>query len=105
MVPSPRRLPHPISRSLSRRRRLILGEEKEPEVNQRGLGRRRPFPQGDQRFESVSLQRRVCLTSTFHGYRRKGPALAGSVSLDETRERDVLATSGLTLAAFLCPAL
>ena len=57
MVPSPRRLPHPISRSLSRRRRLILGEEKEPEVNQRGLGRRRPFPQGDQRFESVSLQR------------------------------------------------
>src|ERR1700730_5992523 len=53
------RLPHPISRSLSRRRRLILGEEKEPEVNQRGLGRRRPFPQGDQRFESVSLQRGV----------------------------------------------
>jgi hypothetical protein len=38
---------------------LILGEEKEPEVNQRGLGRRRPFPQGDQRFESVSLQQRV----------------------------------------------
>src|SRR6266446_1443528 len=60
MVPSPRRLPHPISRSLSRRRRLIPGEEKEPEVNQRGLGRRRPFPQGDQRFESVSLHRRVC---------------------------------------------
>src|SRR6266404_5958149 len=59
MVPSPRRLPHPISRSLSRPRRLILGEEKEPEVNQRGLGRRRPFPQGDRRFESVSLQRGV----------------------------------------------
>jgi hypothetical protein len=67
MVPSPRRLPHPISRSLSRRRRLILGEEKEPEVNQRGLGRRRPFPQGDQRFESVSLQRGVCCEPDFRG--------------------------------------
>src|SRR5438132_8991434 len=31
----------------------------------------------------------------------KGPAFAGSVSLDETRERDVLATSWLALAAFL----
>src|SRR6266436_4922242 len=67
MVPSPRRLPHPISRSLSRRRRPILGEEKEPEVNQRGLGRRRPFPQGDQRFESVSLQRGVWCEPDFRG--------------------------------------
>ncbi len=80
---------------------MILGEEKGPEVDPGGLERRRPFSRGDQRFESVFLRRRVCLTSTFHGYRRKGPALAGSVSLDETRERDVLATSGLTLAAFL----
>jgi hypothetical protein len=31
----------------------------------------------------------------------KDPASAGSVSLDETRERDVLATSRLALAAFL----
>ena len=31
--------------------------------------------------------------------RRKDPAFAGSVSLDETKERDVLATSRLALAA------
>src|SRR4029077_17434980 len=47
----------------------------------------------------------VCLTSAFHAYRRKDPAFAGSVSLNETRERDVLATSRLALAAFLWPAL
>jgi len=52
-------------------------------------------------FESPFLRHGVCLTSAFHGYRRKGPAFAGSVSLDETRERDVLATSRLALAAFL----
>src|ERR1700730_10896978 len=77
MVPSPRRLPHAISRSLSRRRRLILGEEKEPEVNQRGLGRRRPFPQGDPRFESVYLHLRVSLSSHFcaiAGTARAAPA-------------------------------
>ena len=35
----------------------------------------------------------------------KDPAFAGSVSLDETRERDVLAPSRLALAAFLRQAL
>ena len=35
------------------------------------------------------------------GYRRKTPGFARSVSRDETRERDVLATSRLALAAFL----
>src|SRR4029077_14800166 len=52
-------------------------------------------------LESGSLPRPVCLTSAFHAYRRKDPAFAGSVSLDETRERDVLAQSRLALAAFL----
>ena len=52
-------------------------------------------------FESASLQRRVCLASAFHAYRRKDPAFARSVSLDVTRERDALATSRLALAAFL----
>ena len=33
--------------------------------------------------------------------RRKGPAFPGSVSLDETREWDVLATSELVMASFL----
>jgi hypothetical protein len=66
-----------------------------------GRSRRRRLCSGDQGFESAFLQRRVCLTGAFHGYRRKGPAFAGSVSLDETRERDVLATSRLALAAFL----
>jgi hypothetical protein len=59
------------------------------------------FLGGDQRFESPSLRQGVCLTGAFHGYRRKGPAFAGSVSLDVTRERDVVATSRLALAAFL----
>ena len=60
-----------------------------------------PVLGGDRQFESVFLRRGVCLTGAFHGYRRKDPAFAGSVSLDETRERDVLATSRLALAAFL----
>src|ERR1700730_3046839 len=89
MVPSPRRLPHPISRSLSRRRRLILGEEKEPEVNQRGLGRRRPFPQGDQRFESVSLQRRVRCEPDFPLFFGRSLAQAGAVA--ETKKDAVAA--------------
>jgi hypothetical protein len=38
---------------------VIFGEEKRPEVYQRGLERRRLFYGGDQRFESPSLQRRV----------------------------------------------
>ena len=51
-------------------------------------------------FESGSLQRRVSLTGVFGGSRRKSPAFAGSVSLDVTRERDVLARSRLALAPF-----
>src|SRR5207342_2564712 len=53
-LPFPRRPPHTISRSLSRRYGLIIGEEKKPEVDQRGLERRRPVPRGHQRFESAS---------------------------------------------------
>ena len=54
----------------------------------------------DRWFESGSLRRRVYLTGVFGGSRRKSPAFAGSVSLDVTRERDVLARSGLALASF-----
>jgi hypothetical protein len=61
----------------------------------------RAASEGDQRFESFFLRRRVSLSGTFHGYRRKGPAFAGSVSLHETREWDVLATSRLALAVSL----
>jgi len=57
----------------------------------RGTGGSNPSPSAG---ESV-------LTGAFHGYRRKGPALAGSVSLDETRERDVPAPSQLALSRFL----
>ena len=57
--------------------------------------------QRDRWFESGSLRRRVSLTGVFGGSRRKRPAFAGSVSLDVTRERDVLAPSRLALAAFL----
>jgi len=56
---------------------------------------------GDRGFESPFLRRRVCLTGAFHGYRRKRPGFAGSVSLYETREWDVLATSRLVLSPFL----
>ena len=56
---------------------------------------------GDRQFESVFLQRRVSLTGVFGGSRRKSPAFAGSMSLDVTRERDVLARSRLALAPFL----
>ena len=36
----------------------------------------------DRGFESLFLRRGVYLTGAFHGYRRKGPAFAGSVSRD-----------------------
>jgi hypothetical protein len=55
----------------------------------------------DQQFESAFLRRPVCLTSAFHAYRRKDPAFPGGVSLEETRERDVLAMSWLALVDFL----
>jgi hypothetical protein len=57
--------------------------------------------EGDRWFESGSLRQGVCLTGAFHGYRRKAPAFPGSVSLDETRERDLLAMSWLALVDFL----
>src|SRR5438309_905347 len=60
-----------------------------------------PVLRGDRQFESFFLRRRVSLSSAFHGYRRKGRAFAGSMSLAGTRERDVLATSRLALAASL----
>jgi hypothetical protein len=60
---------------------------------------------GDRGFESLPLRQEVCLTGAFYGYRRKRPGFAGSVSLDETRERDALATSQPALAPFLCQAL
>src|SRR6266850_574977 len=62
---------------------------------------RRQSREGDRWFESGSLRRPVCLTSAFHAYRRKDPAFAGSVSLDETREWDAPAPSRLALAGFL----
>jgi hypothetical protein len=55
----------------------------------------------DQWFESGSLQQPVCLTGAFCGYRHKRPAFAANVSLDETRERDMLASNRLAFAFFL----
>jgi len=55
---------------------------------------------GDGFAPDSPLQRRVSLTGVFGGSRRKSPAFAGSVSLDVTRERDVLARSRLALAPF-----
>jgi len=66
-----------------------------------GTWHRPLFLTRDRWFESGSLRRPVCLTGAFHACRRKDPAFPGSVSLDETRERDVLAPSRLALAAFL----
>jgi hypothetical protein len=45
----------------------------------------------------------VCLTGALHGYRRKRPGFAGSVRLDETRERDVLARSRLAFGLRRAP--
>ena len=56
----PPELPEP-TRSASRAprgNRLFLAQEKEPNVDQRGLERRRPLAR-DQRFESVLIRRRV----------------------------------------------
>jgi hypothetical protein len=60
-----------------------------------GTWHRPLFLTRDRWFESGSLRRRVSLTGVFGGSRRKSPAFAGSVSLDVTRERDVLARSRL----------
>src|SRR6267378_2377989 len=46
----------------------------------RSLFRKAPRLRGDRQFESVFLRQGVCLTSAFHGCRRKGPVFAGSVS-------------------------
>jgi hypothetical protein len=69
----------PKSRSLRRNGRCRRGE--------RGSLETSPIP-GDRGFESLLPRRRVCLTGAFHGYRRKRPGFAGSVSLYETREWD-----------------
>jgi hypothetical protein len=55
----------------------------------------------DRRFESLLLQRPVCLSGAFRGYRHRGPAFAANVSLDETRERDMQASNRLAFAFFL----
>src|SRR5882762_846697 len=81
--------------------RLILGEEK---------GRRSirvvakdavPFHGGTSGSNPVCSASQSVLTGAFRGCRRKRPGFRRSVGLDETRERDVLATSRLALAAFL----
>ncbi len=64
-------------------------------------GETNSFEGGTDGSNPLSSAGESCLTSAFQGCRRKGPAFAGSASLDETRERDVLATSRLALAAFL----
>ena len=61
--------------------------------NERRAATEAAFLTRDRWFESGSLQRRVSLTGVFGGSRRKSPAFAGSVSLDVTRERDVLVGS------------
>ena len=66
-----------------------------------GTWHRPLFLTRDRWFESTSLRHGVCLTGARHGLQGKGPAFPGGVSLDETREWDVLATSRLVLASFL----
>ena len=58
-------------------------------------------PTRNRKFESISPRRPVCLTGAFRGYRHRGPAFAANVSLDETRERDMLASNRLAFAFFL----
>src|SRR5258708_4961225 len=58
-------------------------------------------PRGDRGFESCPLRQPVCLTGASHGLHTLRRGFRGSMSLDETRERDVLATSRLVSAYFL----
>ena len=56
---------------------------------------------GDRWFESTSLRQPVCLTGASHGLHTLRRGFRGSMSLDETRERDVLAISWLAVVDFL----
>src|SRR5947209_16566123 len=70
---------------------LQLAKPVETEVfDPRGTGGSNPSSSGSQ---SV-------LTGSFHGCRRKGPAFAGSVSLEETREWDALGHKQARLGCF-----
>jgi hypothetical protein len=59
------------------------------------------LPRGTEGSNPARSTKESVSPGAFHGYRRKGPAFAGAVSLDETRERDLLATSRLALTDFL----
>ena len=66
-----------------------------------GVPQQRFDRERDRGFESPFLRRRVSLTGAFRACPRKDPAFAGSESLDETREWDVLAASRLASSLFL----
>jgi len=59
---------------------------------------RRVAPRGTDGSNPSPSARESVLASALRGYRRKRPAFAGSVSLDETRERGVLARSRRTVS-------
>jgi len=62
-------------------------------------------PSGNRRFESVSLQGRVCLSSEPLGCLRKARQFGGSLRVTGDARRDVQGTNRRSLAVFLGPAL
>ncbi len=87
------------TRSRARACRVILAEEKGPEVDQGGLERRRPFSRGDRRFESPPLRQPVCLTGAFRDYRhqRTGFRRECEPGRDQRTGRGGLQPAGLRL--------
>jgi hypothetical protein len=70
---------------------LVSDETSKPLPIWRGTESSNPSPSATESVSAVPAM----------AFGRKGPAFAGSVNLDETRERDVLAARRLALAAFL----
>jgi hypothetical protein len=63
------------------------------------------FRERDRGFESVSLQRGVCLRSEPRGCRRKAPHFGGALRVAGDVRRDLRAANRRSLGVFLYPAL
>jgi hypothetical protein len=78
---------------------LILGEEKGPAVDQI-VSKDAVLFTGDQWFESVFLQRAVCLSSELRTLKAKGAAFAAVYTWEWDVRRDALALSWGLLGRF-----
>jgi len=83
------------SRSLSAECRLILGEERGPELDQGGLERRLPLSTGDQRIESRLLRKRVGCSFELRTLeiRRRGNSVSSIADAGDDHRRCLLSSS------------